>query len=83
MATSQKCPKCGHAQLLQGVRVISETEGQDRDVWLRVDAHPEAMIFKRAQYSPLRASVCSNCGFTELFADEPASLYAAYRESQT
>jgi hypothetical protein len=63
--------------------VISETDGQDRDVWLRVDAHPEARIFKRAQYSPLRASVCRDCGFTELFADDPASLYAAYLDSQT
>jgi len=82
MSTTDQCAKCGHSKLIPGVRVVCNVEGADQNIKLRIDAHPEAILFKQAQRSVLRASICGKCGYTEFFIDEPESLYAAYRESQ-
>jgi len=82
MNTKDQCAKCGHPELIPGVRVICKVEGSDQDVQLRFDCDPHAVFFKRAQRSVLTACICARCGFTEFFVNDPASLYSAYRESQ-
>jgi hypothetical protein len=42
---------------------------------------PEAMIFKRTKTTHIRANICGECGFTEMVADEPELIYAAYLKS--
>jgi len=65
--------------MIPGVRVVS---GSDYDIKLRVDAHPEAVVFKQAHRAVLSASVSGQCGFTEFYVDEPAALYEAHREAR-
>jgi ribosomal protein S27AE len=82
MSTTRKCAKCGDSQVIPRVRVVCKVEGSNQDIKLRVDAHPEAMVFKQAERAVLTASICGKCGFTEFFVDEPRSLYEAYLESR-
>ena len=79
---SDRCAKCGNSQIIPGARVACNVQGGDQNVKLRIDSQPGALIFKQAQRSALRASICGKCGYTEFFADDPASLYTAYLESQ-
>jgi predicted nucleic-acid-binding Zn-ribbon protein len=78
MQNSGKCAKCGSSSLIEGVRVL---RGEDQDVNLRVDAHPDAhfFFFKAATRTPLHALVCGQCGFTELYAADSAALVEAKR----
>jgi hypothetical protein len=54
----------------------------ERALRIRIDAHPNALIFKDAERSPLHAYVCAACGFTELYVEDPQTLLQAYRESK-
>jgi len=39
-------------------------------------------LFSLQEKDDVHARVCGECGFTELFVDDPAAIYAAYVESQ-
>jgi hypothetical protein len=45
-----------------------------------VDENPDAWLFKGEVQSSLKAWVCGACGYTELYAQDPAALLAAYRK---
>lgn len=60
-------------------------QGQYSDGQLKAQVgflHPEAAIFRGRTYAKLRANICGQCGYTELFADDPALLYEAYTRTQ-
>jgi len=78
-----ECTKCGAPQLISA-RVVgrSNADGFDHDIQLRIDAHPEALVFTSAKRSALQASVCGNCGYTEFRVEDPQTLYTAWLEAQ-
>ena len=76
----RQCAKCGSEGLFPA-RVTERDEGRDFDLKLRVDANPHALMFKEAWRSPLRAIVCSKCGFTELYVEDPAQLCQAHLQA--
>ncbi|MFN2513245.1 MAG: hypothetical protein ABR568_17710 [Pyrinomonadaceae bacterium] len=39
---------------------------------------PDAMIFKGTHEGALTASICGECGYTELYVENPQELYSAY-----
>ncbi len=45
--------------------------------------NPEAWVFKGAVYAKLRANICGECGYTELMAENAASLYDAYLKAKS
>ncbi len=74
-----KCTKCGASKMITGIPV--EDQGQPSDGQLKAHVgflHPEAIIFRGSTYAELRANICGQCGYTELFADNPEVLYEAY-----
>jgi predicted nucleic-acid-binding Zn-ribbon protein len=80
---SGKCVKCGCADIIQRARVEApQSDGLgNREVRIRVDARPEALLFREAAYSALRASVCPACGYMEFYAtdaEELQQLHKAY-----
>lgn len=79
MPEAAKCMKCGSADIVPHARVM---QGSDRDLELRVDADPGALLFKEATRISLEARVCGQCGYTELYATDPAALLAAWRHAQ-
>lgn len=76
-----KCVQCGSTRIIPRAAII------DRDKWERqltasVCGNPQALIFTDPEYSTLYARICGDCGFTELFAENPSALYDAYLQSQ-
>jgi hypothetical protein len=49
---------------------------------VEVHANPNAWFFTGTVASRLSANVCGDCGFVELFVDNPRELYQVYRKSQ-
>ena len=78
-ATTTRCPKCHSGRVMTGLRVADWGEGNwTGDLSLEVDERPEALIFKGTHKYPLTASVCGDCGFTELYVRNPAGLLDLY-----
>lgn len=63
--------------------VVDSYEGGKRHIQVRVDADPAAMVFKKSVHSPVHAWICGQCGYIELYADDPAELYKAFTEAQS
>lgn len=49
------------------------------DLTLVIYENPDALIFKGSHEGTLYARVCGECGYTELFLDNPRELYEIYQ----
>jgi hypothetical protein len=76
------CRICVSTKIIQDVRELEQ--GQHSDGYLQVFLYgdPNALIFKDRVYGQLRASICGNCGLTELRVINPEELYVKYLESK-
>lgn len=82
MRKSDTCVKCGCATIVRQAMIVCGPTGQEQQVNLRVDADPSAMVFKQAVRSGLQADICTECGYTEFYADDPKRLHRAVLEAQ-
>jgi len=75
------CPKCRSLQVIAGVRV--RDRGADfGDLEVVVYENPDALLLKGSHQGKLSATVCAQCGFTELYAANPRELWDAYQRSR-
>ncbi|BBO33156.1 hypothetical protein [Lacipirellula parvula] len=77
MATS--CSKCGSTKIIPDAHTY-ETAGGGALVAC-VSANPSAMIFKETKSGYLKAKICGDCGYAELYVDNASELHAAYEKS--
>jgi predicted nucleic-acid-binding Zn-ribbon protein len=82
MPQSATCVKCGSTDIVLNARVMDRSHHGENDLRVRVDADPNALLFTGTERCPLEARVCGQCGYTELYATDPATLLAAWRRSQ-
>jgi hypothetical protein len=78
-----RCAKCGSEKVIPLIGI--EDQGINSDGTLRAlvgYSNPEAWLFKGEVYARLHATICGQCGYTELTAHDPAALYAAYLKSK-
>jgi len=75
MPRVENCVKCG-GEVIQRARVV-DVRQLDGSLHVSVASNPEALVFKKSTYSPVHAYICSTCGYTELYADNPRELYQA------
>jgi predicted nucleic-acid-binding Zn-ribbon protein len=69
MKRTGKCPKCGSKSIIQDAKPINSGDvGALAVVKYR---NPDAIMFKGKLMTTLSAWVCEDCGFVELYADEP------------
>ncbi len=74
------CAKCGSDKIIPQAKVIDRADyNTETDLTVAVDEKPDAFVFKQRIRSGVTAKVCGNCGYLELYADEPQSLYSAYQ----
>ena len=75
------CVKCGSNRFIDKVRLMDQdgTYGED-DLAVTVYRKPDAMVFKGAVSHPVRPRVCGECGYLELYVEDPVGLLA---ESET
>ena len=83
MPNENRCPKCGASERIPDVTVLTRVAGADGDLMAEVKCHPDALFWQGAIYSPLRATICAKCGFTELYATDARDLLSAYRKRQS
>ena len=77
MRKSGACPKCGSTEVLIGAELSDRGDGDMRHpAAVRVYEKPEALIFKGVHDAEVAADICMSCGFTELYVNNPAKLYA-------
>ena len=83
MSNQLTCAKCGSSRVIPAARIVSKERKLDRvgAIQLGVFRRPGEFLFKRDTRSDLRAQVCGDCGYTELYASDPRLLYEAYREA--
>jgi hypothetical protein len=69
--------------VVDGVRVLDQKyQGRVDDLSVAVYRHPDAWMFKGEVRCRVWAKVCGNCGFTELYAENPTELVRAVAEAQ-
>ena len=82
-----KCAKCSSVRVIPNVFVVDESprtsEGipADNPLRVRIEGNPQAWILKDRLYGELTARICGDCGYTELYAQNPAELYAQYAKA--
>ena len=75
----KQCPKCNSGKVMHNVRVVDRNgEYQDMSLSVRVERKPDALLFKGAKDFELRALICGDCGYVELYASDPGRLWQVY-----
>lgn len=62
---------------------VGTNGGIEQNFTVRVDADPTAIMFKKSTRSDVHAWICGQCGYIELYADNPAELYNAFTASRS
>jgi predicted nucleic-acid-binding Zn-ribbon protein len=77
------CAKCGSTRIIPRARV-TEMAPHTHEVSVRVGVteRPEALVFKRDKHVNTYAKVCGDCGYAELYVDDPSALYDSYMKSR-
>jgi predicted nucleic-acid-binding Zn-ribbon protein len=87
MSDSQ-CAKCGSTRVIPRVFIVDESPAtsdglpQDNPLRVRVEGNPSAWIRKDRLYGELTARICGECGYTELYVQNPSELYEKHIKSQ-
>lgn len=76
------CPKCGCQDWISDARILDKRDHSDvsSDLEVVVYGDPNAILFKEAAHSVLRAWICTGCGYAELYAQELEQLVEAHRK---
>lgn len=82
MNVQSKCPKCSSSERIPDALVTVDADGA-KVVQVQLNRHPRALLFKGATTTPLKAVVCAQCGFTELYVSDAGELLDAYREARS
>ena len=78
---AEVCAKCGSDRVVPLASIRDQGESSDGKLRTEVYTNPEAWVFKGTVSATLRARVCGDCGFTELFAEKPKALHDAWRKA--
>ncbi len=84
MKKNNICPKCNATAIIPDVTVWDYDASSNRPLSLTVPLPkpPGAFIYKGSETGHLRAWVCGECGYTELYTPQFAALWDAYQKSQ-
>lgn len=75
------CEVCGSQKIIPDVRIMDQGQHSDGKLKVVVYGNPRALLFKERVQGELKASVCGECGHTELKVVNPKALYQAYMDS--
>ena len=76
---SLQCSKCHSEKLIPHAKVLDTGQGAIGHLQVLVGcSNPQALIFKGRIMAKLWATICGECGHTELAVENPAALYAQY-----
>ena len=80
------CPKCGERKVVPELQIVdyisSITPTAQNETYVSLAANPDAALFKNRHYALLRAWLCGNCGYTELYCSNFKYLVKAHERLQ-
>jgi uncharacterized OB-fold protein len=76
---SATCVKCGSSRVIPRAKVYDQGEYSDGTLKAAFEQNPSAWFFKGRVLSNLYAVICGDCGFTELYEQNPGTLYEAFQ----
>lgn len=70
------CPKCNSNKVIANATTIDrgDANNQVAEMSIATFRNPQALLFRGKQTSTVSAWVCEECGFIELYADNPDKL---------
>jgi predicted nucleic-acid-binding Zn-ribbon protein len=75
------CAKCSSPNVIPKVRVIDHWGWNlTKDLTIELYDNPQALVHKGALTMSLYAWVCGECGYTELYVDDPKELFFKYTD---
>ena len=80
---NDKCCKCGSGKIIPLAQTLVKAGNLDNNLYAVILTNPDAFVFTGAHYAKLKANICGECGYTELFAENSAALYDAYLKTQS
>ncbi len=75
------CPKCGSTEIMAGVRIRDKGGRLNPENPLKVVVDEPEIPFwlSDGASGQLRAWICAQCGYTELYTDNLENLYKTYK----
>ena len=73
-----ECTKCGSDRVMPDIQIFDQGQHSDGQLKARIDTNPKAFLFKGTITSRLRGRICGDCGFVELFVEQPDKLFEAW-----
>jgi predicted nucleic-acid-binding Zn-ribbon protein len=67
------CPNCQSENIIPNVDVVENTN----NLAIRIYEKPDITL-KSVKHYPLKAWVCTNCGYTQLYVANPTALATSY-----
>ena len=74
------CAKCGSPKVVPNVPIRDQGDG-GADLYAMFSENPKALLNKKRTLHKLSAKICCNCGYSEVYASDLDTLYAAYERS--
>ena len=81
MSNLGRCSKCGSDNQIPHVHIHGGFHA--RSLKVEIVEKPKAWLNKDIHEGILTATVCGQCGFTELYVKNPAELVKAYRKKKS
>lgn len=69
------CPKCQSERWMTGLPLVHPSD-------ISVAVVLPGLLTPAKGFSPVRAHVCADCGFTEFYAVAPLTVWEAWRREQ-
>ncbi|MEH2138373.1 hypothetical protein [Nostoc sp.] len=76
------CLKCGSSDIVPNVHIFTHTQVVNQDLQVEIYDNPKALIFKGSHTGTLTASICGQCGYTEMYVSNLQYLLNNYRKNQ-
>lgn len=83
MTETTACVKCKSEKIVPAARIMDRGHysGDAGNLSLVVYEDPDALLFKGSHEGSLFGRVCGECGYTELYLENPQELYEIYQDA--
>jgi predicted nucleic-acid-binding Zn-ribbon protein len=82
-ATARTCRNCGSEEVIPGIQIQDDRgNAMPRALQVSIATKPNAWWDDQRVERSFRATICGRCGYTELWMEGAAELYAAYLKAR-
>jgi predicted nucleic-acid-binding Zn-ribbon protein len=75
----KKCLKCGSSNVIPSVPIADRSHMGELLPWVAYISEKPNTLFSKIHFFKIRAWICGECGYTELYADEPNEVAKSYQ----